>query len=143
MYEQEAIIMTTPTTPPDVIWICRICWKRASGNETASPPIPTFIGMCAECGAADVPISYIKVVSTLTHGYKGRSIRLTLDQQEGHWGCHFLVIESGNTQARSQKGHVDGGSSVEAEAEALKAAEQLIDSKELAVPSHTRSTQTS
>jgi len=121
--------MGTAKTPPDVIWICRECWKRKPGY--AAPPVPTFIARCAECGAKDVPLVYVKVVPTSRHDYKGRSIRLTLRQQDGHWGCHFLVIELGNTQAASSKGFVAGGnySYADAEAEALKAAQQLIDSK--------------
>lgn len=64
------------------------------------------------------------------HDYKGRSIILTLGEQDGHWGCHFLVTELGNTQAPSPKGFVAGRvySYAGAEAEALKAAQQLIDS---------------
>jgi len=121
--------MDTPKTPPDVIWICRECWTRRPDNETTSPPIPTFIGECAECGEKDVPIIYVKVVSSSRHGYKGRSIRLTPDQQDGHWGCRVLVIELGNTHTPSPKGYVDGRlSSEEAELAALNAAQQIIDS---------------
>ncbi|UVT19884.1 MAG: hypothetical protein H8K03_19205 [Nitrospira sp.] len=137
--------MHTPPLPPNVIWICRACWRQRSDDDATLPPIPSFIGLCAECDAKDLPLVYVQVVPTSIHTYKGRSIRLTLGEQDRHWGCHFLVIELGNTQAASPKGFVVGGnySYADAEAKALQAAQRLIDSKELAVPSPTRSTQPS
>lgn len=56
-------MMNTPQAPPNVIWLCRECWKGKAGNTP--PPIPTFIARCAECGAQDVPLVYVKVDTTL------------------------------------------------------------------------------
>jgi hypothetical protein len=116
--------VSVPRPSPDVIWICRECWRQRSGAEVVPPHIPAFIGACAECDATDVALVYVRVGATSKQAYKGRLIRLTPSQQDGRWGCHFLVIKPGNTQGLSQKGYVDQifSSSPEAEAAALRAA---------------------
>ncbi len=73
--------MTAGNTPPTVVWICRECWKRRQGNEVF--PTPTFISTCAECGAKDVPLAYVKVEPASKTVEAGQKASRILQQDRG------------------------------------------------------------
>jgi len=55
--------MVTKKTPPNIIWICKDCWKRRRGD--AQSPVPFVIDTCTDCGAEEVLLVYLKVDSML------------------------------------------------------------------------------